>query len=87
MLGACEPYIYDSCIIKDVDNFKELTGLATLVKTVFDKETGEVLMMEEEEDVNIKQQLLERISEHVASLGIACVDAGENLVCSVTDGF
>ena len=45
---------------------------------------------EEEEDVNIKQQLLEHISdssEHAASLGIASVDAGNHLVCNVTDGF
>ena len=41
--------------------------------------------MEEEEDVNIKQQLLEHISEHVANFRIACVDAGENLVCSATE--
>ena len=43
--------------------------------------------MEEEEDVNIKQQLLEHISELAASLGIASVDAGDRLVCNVTDGF
>ena len=33
---------------------------------------------EEEEDVNIEQQLLEPISEHAATLGIASVDAGDS---------
>ena len=52
------------------------------------KENGEVRTTKEEEDVNIEQQLLEHISEHAASLGIASVDAGDGLVCNVmTDGF
>ena len=52
------------------------------------KENGEVRTTKEEEDVNIEQQLLEHISEHAASLGIASVDAGDGLVCKVmTDGF
>ena len=50
------------------------------------KENGEVRTTEEE-DVNIEQQLLEHISEHASSLGIASVDAGDGLVCNVTDGY
>ena len=74
-----------SCVVNDVDSFKELTGLATRVKTVVDKKTGEVRTTMEAEDVNIEQQLLEHTSEHAASLRIASVDAGDRLVCNVTE--
>ena len=50
------------------------------------KENGEVRTTKEEEDVNIEQQLLEHISEHASSLGIASVDAGDGLVCNVMTG-
>ena len=62
--------IDDSGVTNDVDVLEELTGLATRVETVVDKETGEVRTTEEEEDVNIEQQLLEHVSEHAATLGI-----------------
>ena len=51
------------------------------------KEDGEVPTKKEEVDVNIEQQLLEHISERAASFRIASVDAGDRLVCNVTDGF